>query len=240
MEKLVENSVRLYSGIIIVYPQFYNKEEELHVSDLAPEYDGMFNTNNSTVAYCFQNEFYCTPITREALETLRANGFIKGDLPVPLSNWDYPKDQKAKWDELKERAKEDRKAAFTDECISYSKKHGIGALPKEILGKCLEMPDKGIMVLYKRAKLPFKQTYFPILRPILDVTAVERIGRYNESNGVIAFIYQNGKTMLARDSSIIADLKAAGYREAAITVPLSEDVEIIDPDIKARWESLKK
>ena len=239
MEQLVKNSIRVYPGMIVVYPQFGMSEEELFKTEEVPKFNGMYNTNNSTVAFCYNNEFYCTPITCKAIRTLKKKGFVKGNLRVPFSNWEYPKKEKRRWDELRDLARKDKEDTFHEECIRYSKKHGIGTLSSEVLSNCMELPARGILVL-KKAKNPYKETYYPIVDQVLDVTTAERLGRYSKNNGVVVFVYQDGKTMLTKGYGIINKLRSAGYQEASLYVPFSNNEEIVNPEIKRRWESINK
>ena len=63
MDSLKEGAVRVYSGMITVFPQLA-KEEVLNVSELTPKFNGCYATNNSTVCFVSDNEVFVTPNTR--------------------------------------------------------------------------------------------------------------------------------------------------------------------------------
>lgn len=63
MDSLKERAVRVYNGMIAVFPQFA-QEEALNISELAPKFNGCYATNNSTVCFVSDNEVFVTPYTR--------------------------------------------------------------------------------------------------------------------------------------------------------------------------------
>lgn len=236
MEQLVKNSLLVYPGMIAVCPQYAMAEKALYLSELIPKFNGRFSVNNSTVSFIKDSQFFVTPYTRRVIKTLKENGFAEDGFCVPFSNWDYPKLEKRRWDELQNLARIEREREFSEDCLAYSQKHGIGPLSDKTLENCIEVPSTGI--LYKR--FSYKDTYYPIISHCLDVTAVERLGRYNTNNGVVVFVYQNGKTMLTRGYGILDELEKAGYRRMGLFVPFSNWEEFVDPTLKARWEQIKK
>lgn len=84
MDSLKEGAVRVYSGMITVFPQLA-KEEVLNVSELTPKFNGCYATNNSTVCFVSDNEVFVTPYTRITMRSLRSAGFCEKYFYVPFS-----------------------------------------------------------------------------------------------------------------------------------------------------------
>lgn len=57
MDSLKEGAVRVYTGMITVFPQF-SQEEALSLSEPAPKFNGCYATNNSTVCFVSDNEIF--------------------------------------------------------------------------------------------------------------------------------------------------------------------------------------
>lgn len=104
MDSLKEGAVRVYTGMIAVFPQF-SQEEALNISELAPKFNGCYATNNSTVCFVSDNEVFATPYTRTTMRSLRSAGFRQEYFYVPFSNGDYPKYEQVKWEALREKAR---------------------------------------------------------------------------------------------------------------------------------------
>ena len=98
-------SVIVRDGDIVVKPQFCTRDR-LEVSKLVPKFNGCYAVNNSTVAFVFENQIYVTPETNRVHEALNGAGFRMCCFPVPFSNWDYPFEEKEKWEELRRKARE--------------------------------------------------------------------------------------------------------------------------------------
>ena len=234
MEDLINDSIRVYTGMIAVYPQFQS-EEMIHVEELIPKFPGRFSSNNSTVSFIHNNQFYVTPYTTTVMETLRANGFRKAYFYVPFSNWDYPKQESYKWEQLRKKASDSYEEEFHEDCKEYCAKHKIGAISEESLQKCFKMPSSGVQVKH----LYFEDCYYPIIST-LDCVAVDKIGKYCSNNGRVVFVYYDGNTYVAKGYKIVDELFAAGYRESGLFVPFSNGEEICDPGLRAKWEALPK
>lgn len=230
-----ELSVRAYAGMIVVFPQF-NKEESLNL-DWAPKFNGCFAVNNSTVAFVSDGELFVTPYTDEVMSALKEAGFREEYLYVPFSNWDYPKFEKRKWDELSIRANAVKKSGFAKKCKEYCDDHHIHTLSQETLRNCFKMPEDGVKVKHHY----FEDCYYPVIRTdFFDSTVSGNIGKYCTNNGRVVFVYRTGETYVAKGYKILEELRAAGYTEAGLFVPFSNGEEILDWGLKARWESIKK
>ena len=233
---LMENSIRIYAGISVRYPQF-GKEESLNVSDLIPKFPGCYATNNSTVAFVWEDNFYVAPYTRENISILEEAGLTRSSFYVPFSNWDYPICEKSRWDKILEDAEVQREVEFVEDCESYCDEHGFGKLTDEALSNCFRIPNKGVRVKYPAG---YESTVRPMISRCLDCTACDRIGTYCTNNGRVVFVYRNGGTYVTKGYSIVRDLQAAGYRESSIFVPFSNGEEILDFPLRTEWESVQK
>ena len=83
------------------------------------------------------------------------------------------------------------------------------------------------------------QKVYPLLNSgFLDSVAESIIGHFACNNGVVVFVYRDGKTYLSRDSNIILKLKELGYLESrGVTVPLSNGEIICDFLLRCQWEN---
>lgn len=234
--ELKKESIRVYSGMTVVFPQFH-QEENLNIEGLVPKFNGCYAVNNSTVCYVSDNEVFVTPYTREAMYALEEGRFRKEYFYVPFSNWDYPKNEMVTWNQLRQKAKESYKREFVEDCEKWCDKHFIGALSDKTLENCFEMPTDGVKVKH----LYFEDCYYPAIQNFcLDCTAVDKLGKYCTNNGRVIFVYRDGKTYVTKGYHILDELRAAGYTKAGLFVPFSNGEEILDFCLKARWDSIKK
>lgn len=229
-------SVKAKTGSIMVVPQ-YCKREILDVSDLVPKFNGCYAVKNSTVAFVFNNEVFVTPETRKVREVLNRAAFRMSCFPVPFSDYEYPYEEKAKWEMLKERAREARAEELAEDCALYCNEAGVGKLSEQTLKNCFEIPESGVWVDFPS----YPTCYFPIITTAtLNMMTVQKIGKYCKNNGKVVFVYQNGKTYVAKGYKIVDELEAAGYKEDSMCVPFSRGEVIREPALKARWEALAK
>lgn len=236
MDSLKEEAVRVYSGMIAVFPQFA-QEEALNISELVPKFNGCYATNNSTVCFVSDNEVFVIPSTRITMRSLRSAGFCEKRFYVPFSNWDYPKAEQFKWNSLREKAHQSRKEEFASDCEAYCDERHIGTISEETLANCFEMPENGVMVKH----FCFDDCYYPIINTTcFDSIVIDRIGHFCTNNGKVVFVYRNGKTYVAKGYEILNELRAAGYTKSGLFVPFSNGEQIQDCVLKARWESITK
>lgn len=235
MEELKKEAVRVYSGMIAVFPQL-SKEEVLDLK-LAPKFNGCYATNNSTVVFVTaEGEVFVTPCTRITIESLRYEGFRKNYFFVPFSNGDYPKEDREKWSALCKNAKQIYEEEFSADCAYYCDNHNIGTISKETLQNCFKIPSNGVKVKHGN----FEDYYYPIMNVCFDCTSADNIGRYCTNNGKVVFTYRDGGTYVTKGYKILEELRAAGYREAGLFVPFSNGEQILDSDLKERWNSITK
>lgn len=236
MDSLKEGAVRVYNGMIAVYPQF-NKEEVLSVSELVPKFNGCYAMNNSTVCFVSDNEVFVTPYTRITMNSLHAANFCEKHFYVPFSNWDYPKDEQAKWNQLREEARRSHAKDFADDCASYCDRHHIGTIREETLQNCFIMPSIGVKVKH----IHFEDCYYPIINSdCFNCVAADKIGHFCTNNGKVVFVYRDGQTYVAKGYKILEELRAAGYTESGLFVPFSNGEQIQDYVMRERWESITK
>lgn len=236
LDSLKEGAVRVYTGMIAVFPQF-SQEEVLNISELAPKFNDCYATNNSTVCFVSDNEVFVTPFTRRALRSLRSAGFCEKHFYVPFSNGDYPKSEQLRWYSLREKARKSYAEDFVEDCVSYCDEHHIGTISDETLRNCFEMPSSGVKVKHHY----FEDCYYPIIdSACFDCTAVNNIGHFCTNNGKVVFVYRDGKTYVTKGYSILKELRAAGYSESGLFVPFSNGEQILDFALKTRWESITK
>lgn len=240
MDSLKEGAVRVYTGMIVAFPQF-SQTETLNISELASKFNGCYATNNSTVCFVSDNEVFVTPYTRTTMRSLHSAGFCEKCFYVPFSNNDYPMSEHFKWYSLREKARQSYAEDFVEDCVSYCDEHHIGTISEETLQNCFEMPSTGVKVKH----LDFEDCYYPILDSkyfdsYLNCIVADRIGHFCTNNGKVVFVYRNGKTYVAKGYKILNELRAAGYTESGLFVPFSNGEQIHNPDLRARWESITK
>lgn len=236
MDSLKKGAIRVYNGMIAVWPQF-SSEEPLNISELTPKFNGCYATNNSTVIFISDNEVFVAPYTRNLMCSLHSAGFCEKHFYVPFSNGDYPKFEQFKWNNLRMKAEQVRRDNFVKDCNEFADKHHIGAISDETLSRCFKMPIEGV-----RVKHPyFEDTYYPVLANCcLDYTAADKIGKFCYNNGRVVFVYRDGMTYVAKGYSIVDELSAAGYSKSGLFVPFSNGEKIMDYALAARWDSIRK
>lgn len=233
MNSLKEGAVRVYSGMITVFSQFMH-EEALNISELVPEFNGCYATNNSTICFVSDNAVFVTPYTRNAMHILLSAGFRKKYFSVPFSNWDYPKSEQNKWNTLLENARQSYKADFISDCEAYCDERHIGSISEITLANCFEMPENGVWVKHPY----FEDIYYPIMNQSFLDYRCENLGHFCCNNGCVVFVYRNGKTYVAKGDKILNELCAAGYTKSDLFVPFSNGEQIQDCVLKSRWESI--
>lgn len=228
MEELLENSVRLYPGIVIKHSRGGEEALSLLIFQMPA---GFFVTHNSTVCFVVDNEFYVTPSTRQVLKVLDDAGFKENfglRLYVPFSNGDVPKLEAKEWARLCKNAREAYKLEFADDCGKRCDALHIGRLPEDFLAACFRMPESGIPIIDRSST---NNVYYPIL---------SRLGEYSIKNGVSIFIYRDGATYLAKGDRAEDELQSAGFRRGDFFVPFSNGEKITDPALEALWNSIPK
>ncbi len=235
LEELKKDSVAIASPIKVFWP--LTQESKMLDPKYAAKFNGWFSTNNSTLAYVENSVLYVTPFTSAAAKCLSENNFLRPASPfyVPFSNGDYPEAEKFRWDSLREMARKEYKEEFIAHCARWCDEHGFGELPKEVLSKCFEMPEKGVRVKH----FSYENTYYPIINnDCLDCVGSEKIGSFCTNNGKVVFVYRNGKTYVAKGYKIVEDLIEAGYLEKGLFVPFSNGETIVDPVLANQWAAL--
>lgn len=234
---LVESSIRIYDGMLVCWPQF-NKRDTLSVSELIPKFPGCYATNNSTVAFIWNDSFYVAPYTRLAISILKDSGLQNSSFYVPFSNWDYPVNEETLWKKIKAEAEVQNDEEHAEDCAKYCDEHGFGKISDEALVNCLRIPDDGVRT--RHLGHGYESVVYPVIAGCLDCNACDAIGTFNTNNGKVVFIYRNGATYVTKGYGIVKELEAAGYTKSSkLFVPLSNGEEIEDPYLRAKWDSIK-
>lgn len=234
---LKKKALRLYNGMVVIYPQYDEVEEELNLQGILPKFNGCYSVNNSTAIFVTkEGDAYSIPCTRKVRKTLEKN-FEEKYFFVPFSNWSYPKKEQDKWFSLVERARRERHEEFLEDCNRFCEERGIKPLDHEIILNSLRIPETGIWVKHPY----FKTCYYPVINnDCLDCLASEKIGKYCINNGIVVFIYRDGATYVTRYSRWLENqLIFEGYKKMDLLVPFSNGEEIENPVIKAKWISIK-
>ena len=239
IETLVADSIRIYEGMMVRLPQF-GKEYRLHIADLTPKFPGTYCTNNSTVAFVWEEMLYVTPYTQEVMTILSEAGFKKDSFGVPFSNWDYPVYEKDQWDNLLKKAEEQRELEFQEDCRTYCSKRGIGAISDDALANCFLIPKSGVCTTHPHHG--YSSTVWPAIHGCLDCNACDIIGQYDTNNGRVVFVYYDGSTYVTKGYGILKELEEAGYRKSkkGFFVPFSNGEVIDDPTQRSKWEAVVK
>lgn len=234
LKTLVANSIAVHDGMVAHYPQF-DRDEELFPSSILSKFNGrVYAMNNSTTAYICDAKFYVTPICAEVMDILEAEGFKREDFFVPFSNWDYPKDAKERWDQLRKQADRSYDRRHQQECEAWCDEHHIGTIAN-IEKRCFRMPDF-MQVRY----LQGYEGFHSALCARGKGNYTEFLGTFCRNNGIVAINYRDGVMYLTKGYKITKELFAAGYTETGFMVPLSNNETIINADLRARWEEIQK
>lgn len=237
MKDLIGNSINIpESGCKVYWPQT-GKTEILVLPTIRSKFNGHYAVNNSTICFVYQNEVYVTPWTQSAERTLIKAGFTERTFYVPFSNWDFPKDEEKRWEELMFKAMESHSLDYEANCAEWCDKHHIGLLSEQTMRRCFRIPSDGISV-----KHPFYDTEtYPACggEICMDSTVTSKLGQYCTNNGRVVFVYHDGHTYVARGYWILPELKAAGYTEGSLFVPFSNGETIVDPVLAEKWEACK-
>ncbi len=232
LKELIGHSLAVYNGMIFCSSRWEGEDRITSVSEIASKFNGFFATNNSTIAFVFDQKFYVTPYTDKAITTLEEACYRRESFYVPFSNGDYPKLEQKRWEQLRQEAKETRLSEYAAECSAWCAEHNIGTIAN--IDRCFKMPFDGMEVRFPQGYLSIQ---IPLCSSILDATALKYLGKYSANNGVVAFAYCDGGTYLAKGYKIISELEAAGYTEAKFLVPLSNNEKPTDTELRAKWEN---
>ena len=237
LQELKQASVEIRKGTKVIWPLQGNRVGSLDMSEVIGKFLGrpVYAMNNSTIAYIQGGHFFITPYTRENREILEGAGFTEESFYVPCSNGDIPKYHADKWRRLRANARELYESNFARECAEYCDQHHIKEIRDRTLLNCLQVPDSGMRIRVSG----IESTYFPILQSsILTEYEKKKLGRYAISKNLVAFVYRDGKTYLAKGWWIVTELNLAGFqstKEFYIPSSLNDD-EILEPSLRAKFE----
>ena len=114
---------------------------------------------------------------------------------------------------------------FTDSGLLFEE---IVPLKEETIRKCFPLPDNGLKVNHILWNCDGVFIY-----PISS----EYNNHFSYNNGKVVFVHDD-TTYVAKGYGIIKTLKAAGFEQASLWVPLSNGEYLLDPCLKEIWENL--
>ena len=240
MKELMTNSIHISDSICVCWPQYgEDKEELIDIAHIRSKFNDAYNVNNSTICYIVNHNVYVTPYTNAAIATLEKAGLTRQLFYVPLSNWDYPKDEdlRTKWFHLRELARESFLRDYEMNCRKWCDEFGIKELSKATMARCMRIPQEGIPI-----KTPYYESFcYPACNEFCTNRIVfDRLGRYCMNNGIVLFVYRDGHSYLAKGCKIIDELIDAGYVKSDLFVPLSNGEQISDSELASQWEQIPK
>lgn len=225
--------------VLIYWPQYKRtSEQEFNLENDYCVRNHSYNINQSVIAFYENKELFIIPYFPEAMDVLKREGFSRSEMLVPFSNREYPILHKSYWEELLKEAKEQSSDSYTEQCLKYSKKLGVTALPKEVLdSKCLQIPDNGIVVAN-----PDKiedEIMFPVINGYCcDHLTLDYLGRFCINKGVISFVNADGKQYVSKSLEVQNKLIELGYKYRNFYVIFSNGEEPVDSAIETHWKQL--
>lgn len=225
------------NGMTAYYPQ-YNKVSESSLEP-TPDMVGKYGWNKEIVSFVTpEGDYYVTPYCVEVADYLNSHGYTNGYIYVPFSNWDEPSNPIAaqQWKKLCVAARqlhnEKEKERRRENIKNIVREKGIRELPQEAYDMSLVIPDEGLRTKHFSSEES-------VTRPIPDFDIKNALGTFDQNNGRVAFVDDKGNTYVTPYChEIRAILRAAGYKEGSLYVPLSNGEEIMDPNTKERWTKL--
>ncbi len=201
---------------------------------------GTWCQNNGRVAFIdSKGDMYVTPYCEEAWKALGDAGYKEGSLYVPLSNGESLVDVhlNRRWNAMTNDSREKfnarREQERKERLEKLSKEKGLIELPAALLEISLEIPKDGLETTWMGQK---PERTFPVSS---DFLIEQAMGTYTQNNGRVAFVTADGRTFVtpfcfeARET-----LKAAGYKEGSLFVPLSNGEVPVNPAIAAQWQKM--
>ncbi len=132
-----------------------------------------------------------------------------------------------------------QKERFQSDCLTFCELNGIHPLSKGVLDRCLKIPDDGITATNKLVNLT--NTFYPIIAgDFFNSNVEQKLGHYDTNNNIIVFVYIDSNTYITKDWRVLRALGQAGYKRGTFPVPLSFGEEIVDPDLRRKWNALSK
>ncbi len=229
-EDLKNNSVHLFPTSKAVWPQ-YNFAERPVIMRWSTiwEYEKRYCMANNVVTFVHFGNLYVTFWEDNIIEVLESKGFKYKKMPVNFSEGEYPKDARLFWHERLRVTKSKMLGFFQKECMKFCERNGIRAISDDYLKKCYEIPVEGIKCISIRQD-PF--TYYPPAhwaRMPLDMHIKWRLKAYDVHNGIVTFVTNDGRQMIASmETGILSDLEDSGREHEPRFVPLSNGESVSD------------
>lgn len=257
METLKEESIRIYSGMMIRYPDYppkcvtYEPVDGKEV-EKALKFNGCYNMSYMSISFVTDNQVFVTAYSYLALRSLKAAGFRQEEFCgsyFAYSDVTFPKEEEEKWNFILDKAHQANVDDFSEECERYCDARHIGNIREETLRNCFEVPRLGAVITMQQ---PGFRAHYYVMKPVLTETFVPRLeynsirnlGRFCNNYGRIVFTYRNGKTYVAKGTKILKELEEAGYTEIAfparnlLTGLPDKYWRFEDPNLNERWKSI--
>ena len=239
LEKLKEVAIAIKEDLTIYLPEL-NEEKELkpQTNSTLKKLEKGYRVGNGTITFVSENVQYAIPYMRQVIEILVENGFKqKYMIKVPFSKSKYPTESKEQWEELIKMAEECCLQEFIDDCNKFCDEHEFGIIKDELIEKCFEIPKFGVHVREASGEDIY---YYPaIIRSYLDYTAVEKLGKYSIKNGVVAFVYRNGKTYVTPNQKVLEAIRKADFiEEEDMIVPFANGEKIYNQGYANLWKKI--
>lgn len=223
---------------IRIYPELtYNQEMILH--QMAKAGTKAYALENGTICFIENRAFYITPDMRATRKLLVDNGFIKNDgFCIPIIKKRFHESEQDKWAYLRALADKAHKEDLISDAREYCRACGIKKVDPNVISQyCLQIPREGIMVQGASSE----HCYLPLITlPCTDCWSLYKLGKYNYDvhQQIVIFVYEDGNTYVSRTCNILQTLKDAGYEQDKIPVPFFDGSQIMDPNLRALWESI--
>lgn len=230
INQVKEKSVIL-KGVVLTRQPVPGSDTERYDLRYAIQHDaGYYNSDGIAICFIDDGVMYVAPNTRGNLHIISSAYERNMAIEVPLSMGEYPIEQKLKWERLRREALIEHEKEFEDDCRRHCINHHIFPIPsldEALMRKSFRIPKKGIKVM-KWYGEPTK--IFPLLgERRFDEKAMELVGKYSTSDELLAFVYLDGHTYIAKkDEDLEKGLQASGFKKADFDVPLSHREVIID------------
>jgi len=225
--------------VIVYWPQFGKKQEQAF--DLERDHcvsEHAYTVNRSVIAFYEHGTLYLVPYFKKAIEILKQEEYIEGDMYVPFSNQEYPVLEMKHWQELQKESQEIEKERFEEECIKFCKDvFKVNPILKELVdANCMLFPESGIQICNSiRREI---HIYPEVTGYHLDCFTMDALARYCVKNDVITFINADGKQYITKKPEMLQLLIEAGYKFSDIYVPFSNGEEPEEEEIIRHWNSL--
>ncbi len=232
-----EFSIELRPGMVIV--DDISEEERTFTEEMAenikaPGQD-IYCFNPCTICYSTKGHIYLSPMSPEFEKSLRHYGFIYKNFSIPISNIEYVKGLKNRWDHIRDAVDDFQKEALAEKCTAQSETNYITPLDDEFLENCLEIPENGLTVKKQHGMM----VYYPFIQySLFREPDFKLIGKYYTSDNITVFVNVDGKTYITKGR--VSKLREHGFRKKPMFVPMSHGESMFWPFDGSKWKSISE